>query len=412
MDKDVLKIKMLGAFSMEYGGRTISVERNVRTKTNQLLQHLICSREGITREQLLHDLFEREHVTDPSNSLRALLFRLRKCLKEQGLPGEEYITISHRIYSFTPGCEVECDVYLFEDTVWLAEKEQNPEEKYRLLEACCDLYTGEFLPELGAEDWIVMQNVKYKNMYTRCVKELCEACSERNEYLRMLAVAAKAAVIYPFDGWQSYQMEALIALKRTKEAIRLYEETETMLFEELGVAVPKRMTEEMAELGRQVRNKTDLMGDVLRNLAEGDAVRGAYECAYPNFLESYRLVSRLIERTGQAAWLLLCTITDGKGYGLETGNRLDTLNEDLHAAIKGTLRRGDMFTRYSDNQYLILLMEIKQEDCARVIERINNNLEKRTRRKYIEYNIAPVGGGLKAEKPQRTRFESEWRDWK
>ena len=73
---------------------------------------------------------------------------------------------------------------------------------------------------------------------------------------------------------------------------------------------------------------------------------------------------RVIERSGQSAYLLLCTMTDGKGVPLEKGERLGKVAEELEQAIRNSLRRGDMFTRYSDNQFLMLLLGIRQEDCV------------------------------------------------
>lgn len=76
-------------------------------------------------------------------------------------------------------------------------------------------------------------------------------------------------------------------------------------------------------------------------------------------------MQRVIERSGQSAYLLLCTMTDGKGVPLEKGERLGKVAEELEQAIRNSLRRGDMFTRYSDNQFLMLLLGIRQEDSCK-----------------------------------------------
>lgn len=414
MQNSSLKVKMFGTFTMEYQGQMVSVERNERTRTNQLLQCLICNPNGIEREKLWRAMFEHENVTDPSNSLRALLFRLRKCLKEQGIPGDEYVHIRKRTYFFEPDCPIECDVYQFEQAIESADNATDDNERLHFLETACELYTGEFLPGLGAAEWAVVLNIKYKKMYSNCVKELCEEYRKRKEYKNMLAISEKAASVYPFDGWQCYQMEALIALNCSKEAILLYENTEKLLFEELGVALPQRMIDMMGELGKQVRNKTNLMDDVLSQLNEAgeeQELQGAYECTYLKFLECYHLISRMIERTGQSAWLILYTVTDGKGYALNAGERLEQLQEDLCISIRKTLRKGDMYTRYSDNQYLILLLELKQEDCKKVVERINTNLKNVNQQKYYTYHIAPVTVAKRTDKKEHTlTFMNAWRD--
>lgn len=407
MQENTLKVRMFGTFTMEYQGKLISMERNHWTKANQLLQRLLCSPNGIEREQLWHDLFLHEDVTNPSGSLRALLFRLRKHLKEQGIPGEDYIHIRKHRYYFEPDCPVECDIYQFEQAIEEADKTANEETRNRLLKAAAELYRGEFLQGLGTVDWAVVLNVKYKKLYTNCVRSLCEEYRKNKEYKNMEEISGQAAALYPFDGWQSYRMEALVALGCEKEAVALYENTEQMLLEELGVALPQRMIDMMGELGKQVRSKTNLMSDVLARLNESEEVNGAYECSYLNFVECYHLVCRMIGRTGQSAWLILCTVTDGKGYALGAGSRLEQLQEELAASIRHSLRKGDMFVRYSDNQYLILLVELKQEDCKKVVNRINENLANSSRKKYYTYHIAPVVN-TKIDDSRILTFENTW----
>ena len=87
---------------------------------------------------------------------------------------------------------------------------------------------------------------------------------------------------------------------------------------------------------------------------------------------------------------MLCTITDGKGYPLEKGERLERLSEELGVAICSALRRGDLYTKYSSNQYLTLLLDIKQEDCQIVINRINSRFENPSRKNYLKYNVSSL----------------------
>ena len=66
------------------------------------------------------------------------------------------------------------------------------------------------------------------------------------------------------------------------------------------------------------------------------------------------------------------------------------LQRNWNRQIRNSLRRGDMFTRYSDNQFLMLLLGIRQEDCAIVVERINGYFEKASRKNYLKYSTAPI----------------------
>jgi len=391
MGKQLLRVRMLGAFTMEYGNQPVSFERNTLTKTNQLLQILFHAGEaGITREQLLLRLFGREEVTNPSNSLRATVFRLRKLLVGVGFPeDDEFIHIKGGTYRWTAAIPVELDVDLFvqEAEEALACKDETKCEK---LKAACERYQGDFLPQLGAEEWVVVEAVRYKELYVQCMEELCQLLKEEREYQLLYQVAANAVALYPYDEWQVWQLDSLIAQNQIKEATRLYEETAEAMFHELGVGPSERMMERLAQMSSDAPNRVEMIEEIQEGLSEKEEPGGAFYCSYPSFTESYRYMKRVIERSGQSAYLLLCTITDGKGYPLEKGDRLERLSEELGEAIRGALRRGDLYTKYSVNQYLVLLLDIKQEDCQIVVNRINTSFENPSRKNYLKYNVSSL----------------------
>lgn len=55
----------------------------------------------------------KEEVANPSNSFRAILFRVRKLLKEQGLPESDYIISRKGVYCWTPEIPYHCDCISF-----------------------------------------------------------------------------------------------------------------------------------------------------------------------------------------------------------------------------------------------------------------------------------------------------------
>ena len=166
-------------------------------------------------------------------------------------------------------------------------------------------------------------------------------------------------------------------------------ERDTM-FRDAGVLPSRQMMERLAKMSSEMPNRSEMIEAIQSDLLECEEPHGAFYCSYPSFTESYRYMKRVIARSGQSAYLMLCTVTDGKGYPLEKGERLERLSDELNASIKGALRKGDLYTRYSANQYLVLLLDIKQEDCRIVIERINNTFENSGRKNYIRYNISSI----------------------
>ncbi len=385
------KANFLGTVDISCNEIPITLERNNTTKVNQLFQMLLYYTNGVARDQVIYKLFHNEDIADESNSLRAIVFRLRKALLSTGIPNEDYIYVKRGTYRINPNVSVECDAVRFEELAKEALGAEDAKEQQRLLEEACDIYNGDFLPTLSGYEWVVTTQVRLKKLYDRCLKQLLEMYSLQKDFDKMYELSHKADRIYPYDGWQNYEMKALIEVGKTKDALKLYEDTETLMFEELGVSVSANMTEQLDKLGAQVKNNSDMISEVKKNLDNTkEDIEGAFYCTYPTFVESYRYIKRVIRRSGQAAWLMLCTITDGKGFALNNSDRLDNLAEELSEAIRVSARGGDMYSRYSNNQFVVLLLDITQEDCVLVQARINENLSKESRKRYIKYNLAPV----------------------
>lgn len=119
---------------------------------------------------------------------------------------------------------------------------------------------------------------------------------------------------------------------------------------------------------------------------------GAYYCSYPGFVDAYRVLNRVLDRMNQSVFLMLCTITDVRDREIENKERLKNISEKLGQAIQGALRKGDVYTRYSANQYLVLLMGISKENCTITSGRIDTYFRKRetSRRIKISYRVVSI----------------------
>ena len=75
-------------------------------------------------------------------------------------------------------------------------------------------------------------------------------------------------------------------------------------------------------------------GEIKEDLKEPEYEDGAFYCSLPSFRDNYRLVRRLIERNGQSAFLMVCSLTDGNGHPMENREKLDVMSMELHRAVK------------------------------------------------------------------------------
>ena len=67
--------------------------------------------------------------------------------------------------------------------------------------------------------------------------------------------------------------------------------------------------------------------------------------------------------------MILLTVVDGQGRNPLPYEK-DMLMEQLGEDIGVTLRIGDVYTRYSSSQYLLLVIDTTEEKADRIVDRI------------------------------------------
>lgn len=85
-------------------------------------------------------------------------------------------------------------------------------------------------------------------------------------------------------------------------------------------------------------------------------------CPYPVFAGIYQMIVRMMDRGGQAVYLMLCRIVDSKGNPMKEGSTLDELTGRLGEAIRQSTRRSDVITKYGSGQYLVVLLNTTREN--------------------------------------------------
>ena len=391
MATERLEIRMLGTFSVNYAGREIVIDRNAVSKTTQLLQMLaLHGQEGISKAGLIDALYGRETVENKNGSLNNTIFRLRRQLKAAGLPDSQYICIQNGMCTWDEAIPLWVDVCEFQN---LAEKSQSKtgQEEIRLCRKAVACYTGEFLPNMIGEAWVTVENVHCKELYTNCVRKLCEYYMKEEHYEETLRIATSASVIYPFEDWQLWQIDSLMAMSRYQEAMEVYEKATKLVLDELGLPPSPEMLRRFRIMGEHVSQTAEVTEDIRKRLDEKVHIEGAYYCSFPGFIDIYHVFSRMMERNGATVYIMLCTL---KGISVKDGyieGKDREASELLAEAIRGSLRRGDFYTRYSYSQYLILFSDIRMENCKIVSDRIQKRFEQKTAGEYrVDFDVTSI----------------------
>ena len=227
MDKNVLKVRMLGTFSLEYKGKELVLDRNKASKTTQLFQLLMLHTKdgGISKVAMIEALYGRVEVENKNGSLNNTIFRLRKQLKDIGLPDSRYINIQSGMCCWDENIPVQVDINEFKKLVEKERAEKREEDKLHLWMQIWKIYKGEFLPDMIGEEWVAVENVQCRDDYFHITGELCRWLKNHERYEDLHKVAHRAAEIYPFDEWQVWEIDSLIGMSRYKEGLEVYQNT-------------------------------------------------------------------------------------------------------------------------------------------------------------------------------------------
>ncbi len=415
MAEHVLKAKMLGGFSIYYEGREIALDRNTTSKSMQLLQILLMNIEagGIAKTSLADSLYGREEVENKNGSLNNTIFRLKKQLKSAGFPDANYVVIKRGMCRWEDeAIPVKVDAIEFEKLIEKGRRTEDRAERTETFLEACRLYTGEFLPNMVGEDWVAVRNVHYQELYEESLRKLFGWLQAEDRYEEILQLATTAAAIYPFNDWALWQIDSLIAMSRFREAMEIYEKVTKLFFDELGLPPSPEMLERARLMAERISQSSGVIHDIKQRIRERQKFPGAYYCTYPSFVDIYHVISRMMERNGMSVYLMLCTLKyTGGDMGSE--EREQVISRALRDSIMEVLRRGDFYTRYNTQQYLIMLPEINQENCAKVSARIDRAFSKKVRRNdfQVNYYVASVAEIDEDAAGTKPKFRSNGTVW-
>ena len=369
-----LSVTMFGGFSMHADGRPLMLWQNRGSRVTGLLQFLLFHRGETFRREALFDALFRDESADPSNTFRVTLFRLRKLLVSSGLPDLAYVESKNGVCGWNPEIPVETDVGLFCALIAEAERAEEEGAAAAALEkrlAALNLYRGELLPGLLGEDWVAVESTRLKNRFLDCLEKTIAALKADGKQEKIYEIATHAAAIYPYDeALHLLRIEALVALHRPKEALAVYEAVTETYYAELGLQPSDEMNALHARIAEQAPTNSVTIDSVKKFLVESEYKSGAFYCDSLTFAETYRYLLRVFERSGQSAYLMLCTVTDANGKTLSDSEKLRRASDLAAATVRQTLRRGDMYTVMAPGQILVLLVGMTQENGPVVTERI------------------------------------------
>jgi len=393
---DMLKVNMLGSFSLEYQGRSVDDQSNRMKKVWLLLAYLIYSRNSSVTQNHYINLLQSaggDDSADPNGKLKAMFYRARTMLNQLDADaGHNWIIRKNGTYAWNTEVEVSLDVEEFERACAAAAAAGENKGKLELYRKALALYRGDFLPKLSAEVWVMPITTYYHQMYLTAVEQTLALLEGEGLWEELNSLCEQALKVEPYsEELYQYRMRGLIAAGDRAGAQKAYVDMSELLFATFGVMPSDESRALYREASRESGENTIPVGTVREQLREAEASKGAMFCEYDFFRLLYQVQARAMIRTGDAIHIGLFSV-HGQGNKELARRSLDIAMDNLQELTVRNLRQGDVVTRCSVSQLIIMLPQANYENSCAVCERIL----KAFNRQYphspasIHYSVQPL----------------------
>ncbi len=370
-------VSLLGKFQI-INQNDVLTERDIRSEmVVKLLSYIIIHREHIlTVQELSNALWQEDETDNPGGALKNLMYRLRSILKK-AFGEESFIITSRGAYTWNPDIKLFVDAEFFDQCCENAKRsEYTTEDKLKYYEDAISWYQGDLLSKYSDMHWVIPIATYYHSLFLSSTKNLAELYLETMRHPELEKLCAKALKFDNVDEQLHYYMiKSLIVQNKYELAKEYYEQAEKILFSTLGVESSVKLKEVQRELLKMKKSSSaDEMDIVYRDMLEEEP-EGAYVCGYSVFREIYRLEARRNKRFGLAEYVLLITASISEQNKSKEHEQVDAFHikrtmEHLEIVLKDSLRIGDVASRYSDTQYVVLLPTCTYESSQMIANRI------------------------------------------
>jgi len=391
-ENHTIQVRTFGGFSLRYNDAELSFGNQNESQMVQFLQLLLHFRkQGVSRDLAKAALFADRDVDDVSHSIRNIIYNLRKKLRALGLPESQYVVKKGGIYFWCDDIAVEEDSAEFEAAFNMAMECDDDDRKADLLTDACYMYAGRFLAGNESSVWSVQEAERYRDIFADCMTELAELLKDAHKYKQLYEVSTYASKVDPFSEWEILTLEALGRLGRFDKTESFYRKTVDAYVKEYGGRANSYVREFTNRIGLKLVVGYESIEEIQKKIANPEGYdRKGYYCSLPVFQEIYRITERMMERSGEKIFLMLCTILDSKGNPMREGSRLEKLSERLRETIIECVRHTDTVTRYGNGQYLVLLINTTEEDCSVVSKRISSHFISEGQRTSLGYSVSNI----------------------
>ncbi len=394
MEQSVLQVQMLGNFSLTLDGRTTDDTKGRSKKVWALLAVLLCRHGQVVSQKELIDLLwnDDKEGGNPTSALKTTLHRVRTLL-DQLIPdgGRRMIVNQRGGYLWQEPLQLDIDRF---EKLCRPAPEETADQALDRCRRALEVYQGPFLDKLSGETWVVPRATYYHDLYLRTVDRALELMETKGLWEEAAGLCRAALKQEPYqETLYQHLMRNLLARGSKSQAVKVYEDMSRLLLSTFGV-MPDQESRRLYREALRTVNRRAVEPDILREqLRETAPLAGAMVCDYDFFKMICQAEARRMCRTGEAVHYALLTLTGSLGKELPRRS-LELAMDNLQEVLRLGLRKGDVVTRCSPSQFLVLLPGADLQDSGAVCLRLLRSFS----RQYphspaaVDYGVYPLEG--------------------
>lgn len=391
--------QFFGKFNIVYNGTPLVGEKaHKESQFNRLVLALLYAwPNGVNKDELETFVIGENEMSEEHTALRIIIYKTKKKLVKLGLPDinliyqEKGMVYWCREIPVIADCRQMEAYYAQAEALKSTSNKEDTEKSMLLYMDAAYLYKGEFLEMFGAEIQVAQLAKEYRKLFVTCINNASKMMEKLKDWDNLEMLGRFAVSAQPLCNWEILVMEALVQKRMYEDATTYYADVVDFYLKECGIRPSERLMHIMDEMEDSMQHSVETLDTIQESLGEKEIqARGGYYCSFPAFKGVYQMLMRQMDRTGQNAYLMLCSLVDKKNRPIRDEEKLDVLSSDLRDTIELSIRRGDMFTRYGKTQYLIFLTNTSLEHCKIIEERISKTFYEKGHTEEIKYHVNSV----------------------
>ena len=370
-------IQTLGRFSVSIDGHPLPGSSVRRSKVWTALKYMIAHyKRPVSSEELIDVLWPDQDCSDPSNSLKSVIYQLRKMLSDCG--GEfRYVVYSQGLYSWNPAVDISADAAVFENTLLTARETcgENIENRAALLRKAIGIYRGEYLSGEAGELWLMNFRNYFRRLFLGAVHELADILKLQSEFEEAVLLLGEAIEAEPYEELlYSRQIELLILIGEYAHAKRQYKSIERLLRKEFDAEPSAEFKGLWHDIAKTAESRSADLDEVKTDL-ESNVKNNAILCGPETFKRIYsyhRYLNQRIQMPAFLGMMSIALIASSK----EQDEAMRDVTKALRRIMLRTLRACDVICQYSADRFVLMITGAEEKHKMAPLIRIQKLYEK------------------------------------